>query len=154
MRTFIRSAGWLISDGSSGDSLINRAAGTISYNGTSGNSATLSVPVTDSGAIHVGGGTLNIAGAFTPAGTASLAIGISGRATYGQLAVTGTARMAGTLNIQTARNYLPPVGTTIKIMSATKRTGTFSNITGKVLSGEHWVVSYTSTNVTLKAVSG
>ena len=61
----------LISDGSSGDSLINRAAGTISYNGTSGNSATLSVPVTDSGAIHVGGGTLNI-GPLSGSGSPSL----------------------------------------------------------------------------------
>src|SRR5262249_48214533 len=129
------------------DSLVNRAAGTITYHGTTGHTAAITVPVTDSGTIHVGGGTLNIAGTYSPLGTASLTVGISGSTTYGQLAVTGTARMAGTLNLQTASNYLPPVGTTITIVSAGKRTGTFSKITGTGLPGEHWVVSYKATHV-------
>ena len=134
--------------------LINQAAGTITYNGTTSGQATIAVPLTDSGTIHAGGGTLNIAGPYTPAGTASLTIDISGHTAHGEVAVTGTARMAGTLNLQTASTYLPPVGTTITIVSASKRTGTFSKITGTSLPGEHWFVSYKSTQVTLKAVSG
>jgi hypothetical protein len=62
--------------------------------------------------------------------------------------------MAGTLNIQTAGNYLPTVGTTITIVSASQRTGTFAKITGTSLPGEHWAVSYKSAQVALKAMSG
>lgn len=91
-------------------------------------------------------------------GAATLVIGISRACapgtSFGQLKVTGTATWAGTLVIQTSRAYLPPVGTTISVLTSGVRIGTFSTITGSQLAGEHWAATYTATGVTLTATIG
>lgn len=56
--------------------------------------------------------------------------------------------------ISTANGYLPIVGTTITIVTASNLTGTSTNVTGTQLSGRHWEVSCTPGAVTLKAVAG
>jgi hypothetical protein len=68
--------------------------------------------------------------------------------------VSGAAALKGTLAISTQSGYLPKVGTKVTILTASSRKGTFSTVTGTQLSGEHWVVSYTSTSVVLTMASG
>ncbi len=102
-------------------------------------------------------GPLKITGAFTPGATGSVAIGISGATTvgtdYGQVAVTGKATLRGTLALTTKPGYVPPVGTSIKILTAKSITGTFNAITGDTMPGRRWIVNYTATGVTLTAAA-
>ena len=139
------------SDGSAVQ-LVNQAGATISYPSGS-TEADLAVPVTDSGTIQAGA-PLGLGSSYSPTGTATLAIAISGSKKHGQLAVSGTATLGGTLALKTASNYTPPIGTTITILTTSKRSGTFSKITGITLTGEHWSIAYSATRVTLTAVSG
>ena len=137
----------------SGNKLVNDAGGTITYPGGS-NGATLDVDVTNSGTITAASGTLSLGGSYASTGSPILSIGISGSKTFGHLSIAGTATLAGTLALQTSSGYKPSIGTTLAILTAGKRIGTFSQVTGTQLSGEHWSVTYSSTRVTVKAVSG
>jgi hypothetical protein len=56
--------------------------------------------------------------------------------------------------VQTSASYTPRIGATLTILTAENWTGNFSHVTGKQLSGEHWRVIYSSSGITLKAVSG
>jgi hypothetical protein len=74
---------------------------------------------------------------------------------YSQLNVTGAANLNGTLNIKLINNFLPSVGQTFHIMTASSLNGTFSKVTGKKInSSEHFEVSYSATDVVLTVVSG
>ncbi len=137
----------------SGNKLINDAGGTISYPGGS-QGAAIGPAVTNSGTITAAGGTLDLGGSYKSTGSAVLTVGITGSKNFGRFSVAGTAALAGTLALQTSSAYKPSIGTTLAILTAGKRTGTFAQVTGTQLSGEHWTVAYTSTRVTLKAASG
>jgi len=60
----------------------------------------------------------------------------------------------GKLDISTKSGYLPDVGTKITILTASSVSGTFASVTGTQLTGEHWVVSYGATSVTLTVANG
>ena len=144
--------GATLKSGGSGTQSIIVNGGIVTGNGTLNGALT-------GGGTYVPGrsaGALKVSGGFTPTGTATVLIGLSGSsnpgADFGQLAFTGTATLAGTLAIKTATGYLPPVGATVPIVTAAKTVGAFSSITGIQLTGEHWTVSYTSTGVVLIAV--
>jgi len=144
----------LIQADGTADKVINEAAGTITYDGTTAAATTtIGVPVTDNGTIEIARGTLKVGSSLTLSAK-TLAIGIAGQKDFGHLSVTGTLTLGGILAIKTARGYLPAIGTTIKIITATNRSGTFAKITGTQLSGRKWSVSYTPTTVTLKTVTG
>ncbi len=76
------------------------------------------------------------------AGTASNQIGL--------LKVTGTAALAGTLNIKLLHNFVPLIGATFQIRTAQSVSGTFGKVNGtSINSSEHLTVTYNSNNVTL-----
>jgi hypothetical protein len=135
-----------------GNEIINDAVGTITYTGSS-SSATASIlgPFQDSGTVYVGEGTLDLQ-TYGPAASSSLGVGVS--ATPGQLSVSGTAALTGTLAITNKTGYLPPIGTQVTVLTASSVSGAFASVTGAQLTGEHWVVSYTATSVILTAKSG
>jgi hypothetical protein len=99
-----------------------------------------------------------LSGSYAPASTGTLSIAVGGTTAvgtgYGQLAASGPATLSGTLAIHTASGVLPALGTAITLRKASSVTGTFSSVTGTQLSGERWVVSYTTTSVVLTIVSG
>ena len=112
--------------------------------------AGIGVALADSGAIDVGRGTLSLSN-YAPAASSKLTIGVS--ANSGQLSVSGSAALSGTLALSTKAGYVPPVGTKVTILTAGMVLGTFGSLTGTQLSGEHWVVSYKVTSVVLTAVA-
>jgi hypothetical protein len=101
-------------------------------------------------------GPLTVSGTYSSVG-GTLSIPISGANTagtdYGQLSLGGAATLGGTLQIQTASGYAPPVGTTYTVLKAATINGTFANVTGTQLSNESYSVSYTATSVMLTVVA-
>ena len=152
--TMTAAAGSTLKAGSAGTSAVVINGRVLTGNGT------IAGKVSGTGTVSPGraAGPLTITGTYTPASAGVLTIGVSGSTTvgtnFGRLAVSGIATLAGTLTIQTASGYLPPVGTTITILTAGQVVHTFSTVTGAQLSGEHWAVSYTATAVVLTATSG
>ena len=121
------------------------------------NTGTLEV----AGASHVGGtltnrGTLAVAPDATPSvGTLDqetsghLAVRVAGSGQYTRLAVTGTATLAGALDIVTM-GYAPSEGDAFAFLSASSRIGTFATVTGSQLpSGLAYVVAYGPTGASL-----
>ena len=92
-----------------------------------------------------------MSGDYSPASGGQLSIPISGTQSpgtdFGQLSVSGTAALSGTLALQTTNGYVPPVGTQYTLLTANNVTGTFSSVTGTQLGDRRYVVSYTPTSV-------
>jgi hypothetical protein len=131
---------------------VNDAGASITYNGSTPTSyAQIYVPYIDNGSTTVGQGTLYVPN-FGPASGSPLTIGVGQH--HGQLSVSGTANLNGTLAISNPSGYLPKVGAKITVISAGSRKGIFSVVTGTQLTGEHWVVSYSAKAVILTAVAG
>jgi hypothetical protein len=64
--------------------------------------------------------------------------------------VIGTASLNGTLAITTQNGYLPNIGDTFQVLTATTRTGAFSTITGEAIGGGRFYVPvYNPGDVTL-----
>ena len=122
------------------------------------------VAVVTSGASVTAGDTVNAAGKLTIDGTytqqnaASLNIQIGGTAAgskYSQLAVTNGVSLDGTLNIKLIKNFLPAIGDTFTIVTASARSGQFATVNGlSINSGEHFQITYTANSVQLQVVSG
>jgi hypothetical protein len=61
----------------------------------------------------------------------------------------------GTLNIKLINGFIPAIGDTFTILTGSAVTGTFATVNGLSINGsEHFTITYNSTNVTLKVVSG
>jgi hypothetical protein len=108
------------------------------------------VNLTNNGTITVTNATLTLTGTTTLGSSSTLGIGVSSQGN-GEVAMSGTALLAGNLAIDNASGYTPPAGTTDTVVGAGTLEGTFSSVSGTQLSGEQWNVGYTSTSVTLTA---
>ncbi len=95
--------------------------------GTSGN-------LLNAGTLSLGtGSVLNVGGNFTQGPGATLGFQLGGTPAsglFGQLKSTGTATLAGTLNIAVTGGYVPSAGDRFAVMSYASASGTFSSITG------------------------
>ncbi len=78
-------------------------------------------------------GTLTIEGNYTQTATGVLLIQIGGANQYGQLAVTGTATLGGTLDVSLLGWYVPAVGTSFQILSSAQSSGDFTTELGLAL---------------------
>ncbi len=101
--------------------LIEKTSGsgtsTIDVNGTLSNTGSLTIGA---------GSTLSVAGNFTQGSSGSITIGLGGAAAgneYGQLAITGTAALAGSVNATTASGFLPAAGASFPIITYASETG-------------------------------
>ena len=98
-------------------------------------------------------------GSYTQTATGKLSTAIGGTTVgtqYSQLQVTGTgtATLAGTLAAPLLSAYVPPVGQTFTVLTASSVTGAFTNTTIAINSSEHFAISYTATSVVLTVTSG
>jgi outer membrane autotransporter protein len=120
------------------------AAGILAGHGT----VTGNVANTSGGIVSPGGsiGTLTVGGNYTQGAGSTLAIEVSPTAAS-QLAVTGTANLAGTL----ALTYTPGVysNRSYTIVQAGSVAGTFGTVTGTAPQGGNQSLSYGPTTVTL-----
>ncbi|HRJ72164.1 MAG TPA: autotransporter domain-containing protein [Terrimicrobiaceae bacterium] len=74
-------------------------------------------------------GTLSIAGNFTQAGTATLAIELASPTNFDRLIVTGNASLAGTLAVQSFGGFEPEYGQQFAFLQAGSISGSFDTIT-------------------------
>jgi hypothetical protein len=96
---------------------------------------------------------------YTQKATGSLNIDIGGTTVgtqYGQLAVTNGASLNGTLNIKLVNGFVPAIGHTFTILTASAISGTFATVTGlSINSGQHFDPPvYNANGVTLTVASG
>ncbi|MHB8439215.1 MAG: beta strand repeat-containing protein [Acidimicrobiales bacterium] len=129
---------------STSDSLVNDAAGTITDD--AGDTESISLPFSDSGAVEVSGSTLDISGATT----------LSGSPTFGG---SGTVSVSGGLSVPSAVSLTNPSGTfdvrgTVSGPGVlTVPSGSTITLDGATLSGIHLVndgtVNVTNSDVTL-----
>jgi hypothetical protein len=69
--------------------------------------------------------------------------------------VTNGASLNGTLNLTLINSFLPAIGATFTILTASARSGQFATVNGLGINGgEHFQISYSATSVTLTVVSG
>ncbi|HKB36124.1 MAG TPA: hypothetical protein VKD72_06700 [Gemmataceae bacterium] len=121
--------------------------------------ATITANVTNSGTIHVGGGPgvagrLTINGNFTQTSTGALNVelgGLTAGSQFDQLVVSGSASLAGTLNVSRLNGFTPSTGDSFQAITFGSRSGTFSTITGLQQGGTQLTPQYNSTNFTLVA---
>jgi hypothetical protein len=92
-------------------------------------------------------GTLSVHGNYTQTGSGSLDIYISGPGVYSSLVVSGTATLAGALNIFLAPGYTPDVGASFTILSFGTRQGDFGTENGLNLGNGHFFVANDSGDV-------
>ncbi len=95
--------------------------------------------LSNSGAVTLGAGsTLTVNGNYTQSASASLTVGIGGVASgndFGQLAVTGSAVLGGSVSASTASGFTPTLGETFPIVTYASETGGASLSFGGVNSG-------------------
>jgi RTX calcium-binding nonapeptide repeat (4 copies) len=95
-------------------------------------------------------GTLSIQGNYTQTAAGALDVNIAGSAAYGQLAVSGTATLAGALNVALKNCFTPTAGASFPILTFAARSGNFSTETGLTLSkNKFFVPSFDSNDLTL-----
>jgi hypothetical protein len=78
-------------------------------------------------------GTLTVEGNYTQTATGVLLIQIAAHHQCGQLAMTGTATLAGTLQVSLLGDDVPAVGTNFQIMTFAEHTGGFTTEVGLAL---------------------
>ena len=104
--------------------------------GTLAGTNTLIGNVTSSGTVSPGDalgspGLLTINGNYAQTDSGALQIELGGSVPgtgFDKLAVTGTASLAGTLEVSLVNGFVPPANSTFTILTASSRTGTFSAI--------------------------
>jgi hypothetical protein len=96
------------------------------------------------------GGTVSIQGNYTQTAGAALDIDIGGPSTYGTLTVSGTATLAGILNVALVNGFMPAPGESFTILTFGARSGDFSAKNGLIFSPtEHFVADYLGNTLTL-----
>ncbi len=96
---------------------------------------TIQANVTNAATVEPGDpfGTLTIEGNYTQTATGVLLIQIGGPNQYGQLVVTGTATLGGTLDVSLLGWYVPAAGTSFQILSSAQSSGDFTTELGLTL---------------------
>ncbi len=148
------------------DGVLTAQGGVTINKGNLMGKGTIATSVVSSGAVTAGDsatkpGILSVS-TYTQktSGTAigSLVIPITSDTAFGKLAVSNGASISGPLTIKRLSTYLPAIGKTYTVLTAGAITGTFSNSTVAINSGEHFAITYNKTStpqtVTVTVVSG
>jgi hypothetical protein len=110
----------------------------------------LTAPGTNTGTITIAAGAiLSISGNFTEAGSGSLTVDIGGTGTnqFGQITVSGTAALNGTLNLVLVNGFVPTSGQSFQIITWASESGAFSTINNPA--GTMFTVSYNPLDLNL-----
>ena len=96
---------------------------------------TIEADVTSAATVEPGDpfGTLTIEGNYTQTAAGILLVQIGGPNQYGQLAISGSAAPAGTLEVSLLDCYVPAVGTSFQILTFAQHTGGFATEVGLCL---------------------
>jgi hypothetical protein len=86
----------------------------------------------NAGTISLVPGTLNVSGALTQESTGSLDAGVGGTlagSQFGQIVVSGSATLSGTLTLSVLDSFAPALGQSFTLLSYHSESGTFSTVT-------------------------
>lgn len=132
----------------------------IGSKGTVEGNSTISANIQNSGTVAPGiasanptdaFGTLQLTGNYTQKSTGLLCVDLQALAAHDQLAVQGTATLAGTLEVDLPSGFAPNPGDRFTILSSTSRTGTFATSTFQNNPAFHLITYYTPTTVDILA---
>ncbi len=98
-------------------------------------------------------GTLSVSGGYIQQPAATLDVEIAGPGQCDRLAVTGSASLAGTLQLSLATGYSPAIGDTFTILTCAARTGEFTTVHGTSIGGKRLTVAYQANSVTVSVAS-
>lgn len=135
-----------------GDGL--EASGGLNLQGSTLNgSGILTGDVFNGGSVAPGAspGAIQIQGTYTQAPTGTLNIeigGLSAGSGFDQLQASGSATLAGTLNVDLINGYKPTAADTFQIMAYGSGSGAFDSVN---LPSPYWTISYNAGGVTLEA---
>jgi hypothetical protein len=128
---------------------ITASSVTIQSGATVSGSATITSSVTNSGTIYIGGpgatGQLTINGNFTQTSQGILNMEIAGLTAatqFDQLAISGTATLAGTLNVQLLNGFIPVSGNRFALLTFGSHSGSFGTVTGLQENGINFTPQY------------
>lgn len=94
--------------------------------------------------------TLSTTGQYSPSPAATLQIDVNSNSSAGRLAAHGSATVTGRLAIVTKAGFTPANGTSWTILTSSRRTGEFTQVTGDDLPGSlYYSVSYGTSSITL-----
>jgi hypothetical protein len=118
---YTQSAGTTIVDGLLSAANVNLMGGLLTGAGT------IQADVINAATVEPGDpvGTLTIQGNYTQTATGVLLTQIGGPSEFGQLAVTGTATLGGTLEVSMMKGYVPAVGNSFQILTFAQASGSF-----------------------------
>ena len=102
-------------------------AGTFRKSVSAG-TATVNVNFTNTATINAQAGILSFSGNFTTTG-GTLAFGVSGLASFGQVHVVGSVALNGTASVNWLNGFVPAVGNSFALLDYGSQSGTFANIT-------------------------
>jgi hypothetical protein len=86
--------------------------------------------------------------------TAKVTFGLSSSGSFGQISVSGTASLNGSLGARLLNGYIPSVGQGFQVLNAASVAGTLTNILGlNVGFGRQLVPVFTPTNLTLQTIA-
>src|SRR5262249_15233122 len=112
---------------------------------------------TNNGALIVAGssatGIVTISGNYTQSSSAMLNMEIGGSTAgtgYDQMQISGTATLAGSLNVSLLGGYSPASGTSFSLLTYGSRSGSFSSINS---GGTSFTAHYNSADLTLVAMA-
>jgi hypothetical protein len=128
------------------------AANVLMNGGSLNGTGTIAGNLTNAAVVTPGDapGTLTIEGNYKQTGAGALDINLAGPATYSQLAVTGMATLAGTLNVALVSGFTPAAGASFTILTFAARSGNFHTETGLRLGkNKVFVPSFESNDLTL-----
>ena len=130
---------------------------TIQSGATVVGSASITASVSNNGTLTVGTstapGSISITGDYTQGSSASLNLilgGLTAGTGFSQLNISGTATLAGTLNVSLTSSYTPSGGNSFQVLTFGSSSGTFGSIYPP--SGISFTPSYNSADLTLQVV--
>jgi len=123
---YIQWAGTTLVDGLLSAANVSLSGGLLTDSGT------IQANVTNAAAVEPGDpfGTLTIQGNYTQTAAGNLLIQIGGANQYGQLVISGSAALAGTLEVSLLGDYVPAAGTSFQILTFAAYTGDFATELG------------------------
>ncbi len=129
----------------------------ISSGETFSGTGTIESNVTNAGTVSPGNsaGSITVQGDYTQSADGILDIELGGATAgtqYDQLTVTGTATMAGTLNVSLIDGFIPQVGDSFTILPYGTRSGGFSTL--NVPEGYRWGFEYGYSGIILTVLEG
>ena len=112
--------------------------------------------LSNSGTVHPGDGPgiLTVTGSYAQTSTGALGIQIGGSSAgtgFSQLNISGSASLAGTLDLSLINGFIPSNGETFEILTSSGLSGTFSTVNGLQEGNVTFTVAYTSDDVVLDA---